>query len=114
MHDHPDRVLSGEFIDHPSGQPQVDFHDLSQIKDRMTDPGVKVSNGDGCLLIKRRVFRKHFDHLDPLRFMDMKHHNEPSSDILFHRMAQEMGFKSRIHGGVHCGHLPNYPLDSLI
>lgn len=71
-----------------------------------------VAAGNGCLLIKRRVFEEgKFDDFDaveyagkPLRFRTRK------ADIQFFADAQEMSFSAAIHGGVICGHLPQWPL----
>ena len=71
-----------------------------------------VATGHFCMLCKRRVFEKFSPLYEPLRFI-----YEPptriTNEVLFWQMAQELGFICRIHGGVLCGHLPEFPLAVL-
>jgi len=60
-----------------------------------------VMAGTSCVLIKRRVFD------DGLRF---RHDPHVTPDILFMFDVQRRGFEAKVHGGVLCGHLPEWPL----
>ena len=82
------------------------------IKGKILGEHEKVAAGNGCLLIKRRVFEEYSRHYEPLRFRYEK--GLPGSDVLFFMDAQERGFSARIHGDIMCGHLPNWPLDNNV
>ncbi len=85
------------------------FGFLSKLKGRVLDGGAEyVGAGNGCLLIKRRVFTEGLLDGEPLKFRYGKFRR--SSDLQFFMDAQNMGFEARIHEGVLCGHLPEYPL----
>jgi hypothetical protein len=58
----------------------------------------------GCVLIKRRVLEA------GIRF---KYEPGVGEDILFAFDVQRAGFECKVHGGVFCGHLPEYPLVSF-
>jgi len=60
-----------------------------------------VMAGTSCVLIKRRVFET------GLRFRYDPH---VTPDILFMFDVQRRGFEAKVHGGVLCGHLPEWPL----
>jgi len=60
-----------------------------------------VMAGTSCVLIKRRVFE------DGVRFRYDPH---VTPDILFMFDVQRRGFVAKVHGGVLCGHLPEWPL----
>jgi SAM-dependent methyltransferase len=60
-----------------------------------------VMAGTSCILFKRRVFE------DGLRFRYDPH---VTPDILFMFDVQSRGFVAKVHGGVLCGHLPEWPL----
>lgn len=71
-----------------------------------------VATGAFCLLCRRRVFERFHKSFSPLRFR----WNEPqeySIDLQFWKDAQMFGFNAAIHGGVVCGHLPEFPLKEL-
>jgi hypothetical protein len=75
-------------------------------------PPHKLMTGAFCLLTKRRVFEKHHPKLSPLKFR----WNPPQRfgiDLTFWEDARKWGFTSAIHGGVVCGHLPEFPLSEL-
>lgn len=63
-----------------------------------------VFAGLSCTLIKRRVLEAgiHF-----------KYEPGVGEDILFMFDVQSRGFVAKVHGGVMCGHLPEWPLQSL-
>jgi hypothetical protein len=63
-----------------------------------------VMAGTSCVLFKRRVFES------GLRF---KYQQGTSPDILFMFQAQRAGFEAKVHGDVLCGHLPEFPLETL-
>lgn len=60
-----------------------------------------VMAGTSCLLIRRRVFESGY------RF---RYDSHVTPDILFMFQVQRMGFEAKVHGGVLCGHLPEFPL----
>jgi hypothetical protein len=64
-----------------------------------------VMAGTSCVLIKRRVFESGF------RF---KHERGVTPDILFMFMVQRAGFEAKAHGDVLCGHLPEFPLKTVL
>jgi hypothetical protein len=58
----------------------------------------------GCILLKRRVLEA------GIRFRYVRGIGE---DILFAYDVQKGGFVAKVHGGVICGHLPEWPLGSV-
>lgn len=66
--------------------------------------------GAGCMLIKRRVFKRYHPRIRPLRFT---RDNDCSLDTYFWKRAQEAGFTARVDANIVCGHLPNYPLNKI-
>jgi len=77
------------------------------IRGRVLGEDFMVGGGNGCMLIKRRVFKKHHPRIPALRFISP---GGRGSDIYFWYRAQKAGFTARIHGGIICGHLPQFPL----
>lgn len=71
---------------------------------------LKVGGGNGCMLMKRRVFDKYHPAINPMRFINNV--ERMGSDLYFWHRAQEAGFSCRIHGRVICGHKPQWPLES--
>jgi len=63
-----------------------------------------VMAGTSCVLISRRVFE------GGIRFRYVR---GVSSDIVFMFDAQRSGFSAKVHGDVLCGHLPEWPIESL-
>jgi hypothetical protein len=61
-----------------------------------------VFAGMSCTLIKKRVLEA------GIRF---KYQPGVGEDILFMFDVQKAGFVARVHGGVLCGHLPEWPLE---
>jgi len=68
-----------------------------------------VCAGNGCLLIKRRVFTLGFIDDKPL-FFRSKRGVIWNADLQFFVDTQGLGFIARLHTGVLCGHLPEHPL----
>lgn len=81
--------------------------DWDYLKDQVLGDEEPVAGGNGCMLVKRRVFKRHNPKIKPLRFSRMGH---CSCDTYFWKRVQDAGFSARIHGGVVCGHLPEVPL----
>ena len=104
----PDGLVLTAGILHPGG---AHFLKLYQMRGKVLGENERVMGGNGCLLIKRRVFDRHFDLVPPIKFRAPM--GAPGSDILFFKEAQKMGFETRLHGGVICGHLPASPLEKL-
>jgi len=78
----------------------------------LTHPPYKLATGAFCILTKRRVFQKQHPKLKPLYF----YWNPPQKfgiDLTFWNDATQWGFTTAIHGGVLCGHLPEWPLERL-
>lgn len=69
-----------------------------------------VGGGSGCMLIKRRVFRRYHPKIPSLRFGSP---GGRGSDIYFWYQAQKAGFTARVTGNVICGHLPQFPLKEV-
>jgi len=72
-----------------------------------------IATGHFCMLCKRHVFEAVSPDHEPLRFI----YDPPqrlANEVLFWQTAQELGFICRIHGGVLCGHLPQFPLEMLV
>jgi len=63
-----------------------------------------VFAGLSCTLIKRRVFENEL-----IRFKH-KPWTGHGHDVIFMFEVQKAGFVAKIHGGVECGHLPEWPL----
>lgn len=70
-----------------------------------------VAAGNGCMLIKRRVFKQYSPHYPSLRFVS---EGGFGSDLYFWWTAQKIGFKCRINGNIICGHNPQHPLAEII
>ena len=101
-------MLFGRMGDDPCGffRPR----DWDYLKDIVLGEEDPVSGGSGCLLVKRRVFKRYHPKISPLRFTRRGPNGECGADVYFWKRAQDAGFTARIHGGVVCGHLPLYPL----
>lgn len=75
----------------------------------------RVAGGNGCILIKRRVFERFHPDIVPLRFYcPVTEKRTWASDIYFWYQCQKFGFSARVHGGILCGHLPQHSLKSYI
>ena len=70
-----------------------------------------VSGGTGCILIKRRVFKRYHPKVAALRFT--KKGGKCGADVYFWKRAQDMGFTARVDARVVCGHLPEYRLKNI-
>lgn len=68
------------------------------------------SGGSGCLLVRRRVFKRHHQKITPIRFSK---DGDCGLDILFWKRVQDAGFTARIDANIVCGHLPKYPLAKI-
>lgn len=80
------------------------------LRGRILGEDFMVGGGNGCMLIKRRVFKKYHPSFSPLSFITP---DGAGSDLYFWYSAQKAGFTARLHGGVICGHLPNFPLSQV-
>lgn len=89
----------------------LQFYRRMDIEGRVVGESEVVATGGFCMLIKRRALLRYSPHHAPLRY---KTKREPKQmygpEIQFFIDAQKMGFSVRIHGGVICGHLPEWPL----
>jgi hypothetical protein len=77
-------------------------------QDYITGSENRVGGGNGCLLMKRRVFGQYHPNIKPLRFVN--NYKDLGSDLYFWYRAQNAGFTCRIHWQVLAGHLPQWPL----
>jgi len=87
------------------------FYRRIDIEDNVVGHDSFVATGNFCILAKRRAFLRYSRHHAPLRYQivrDRKYLLGP--ELQFFIDAAEMGFSVRVHGGVYCGHLPEWPL----
>ena len=88
--------------------------DWAYLKDIILGEEEKVSGGSGCMLVKRRVFKTYNPQIPPLRFTRVGPDLQTcGADVSFWKKAQDAGFTGRLHGGVVCSHLPEYPLSKI-
>jgi hypothetical protein len=108
FHNHIDVAMFGRMKD--EAKYQFIPRSLDVFKEQILGEDFYVGGGNGCMLITRRVFQKHHPNIKPLRFRSPAGRG---SDVYFWYEAQRAGFKCRIHGGVICGHLPEWPLKKM-
>jgi len=91
--------------DNPCGNfiPRVWEH----MKGQIFGEEYPMSGANGCLLVKKRVFKTLHPKLPPLRFA---RENNCGCDTLFWKKIQDAGFTARVDTNVICGHLPKWPL----
>ncbi len=71
-----------------------------------------VATGGFCMLIKRRALLRYSKYHAPLRYHTVRALKAMyGPELQFFIDAQRMGLSVRLHGGVMCGHLPEYPLN---
>lgn len=80
------------------------------LRGRVLGENEMVGGGNGCMLIKRRVFKRYHPKIPPMRFISPEGRG---SDIYFWFRAQKAGFTARISGHVICGHRPEFPLKDI-
>jgi len=80
------------------------------MKGQVFGENERWGGGGGCLLVKRRVFKRHHPKLPPLRF---NRDGGCGLDILFWKRVQDAGFTARVDANVVCSHLPKYPLRDI-
>ena len=80
------------------------------LRGRILGENEMVGGGNGCMLIKKRVFRRYHPKIPALRFESP---GGRGSDVYFWYKAQKAGFTARLHGGVICGHRPEFPLREI-
>ena len=103
---HCHAMMGGRMTDNPCGffAPR----DWAYMKGLVMGDEYPVSAGTGCMLVKRRVFKRYHPNIKPLRFN--KKGGECGADVYFWKRAQDAGFTARLDANVVCGHLPDYPL----
>jgi len=87
--------------------------DWGDMKGRVFGEKDKWSGGSGCLLIKRRVFKKYHPKLSPLRFTRRAPDRTCGADMYFWKRVQDAGFTARVDANVVCGHIPNCRLHDI-
>lgn len=89
----------------------LQFYRRMDIEGKVVGEDRCVATGNFCLLAKRRVFKRYSRHHDPLRYQIYRERKYVlGPELQFFVDACEMGFSVRVHGGVMCGHLPDWPL----
>ena len=100
------RMMAGHFEVDPEHVKPIVRSDVDALTLRNNVFRGMVWAGVGCALISRRV-------LESLRFVyDYEEYGQKAGvhDQLFLFEAQLRGFRVLLHGGVLCGHLPEWPL----
>lgn len=92
-------------VDHPCGY--FTPRDWDFLREEVLGDEFPVAGGNGCMLIKRRVFSRYSPRVKPIRFSRF---GSCSCDTYFWKRVQDMGFSARVDARVVCGHLPEYPL----
>ena len=83
---------------------------IDEIRGKILGENEFVAAGNGCMLIKRRVFKQYSPHYLSLSFVS---DGGKPSDTYFWWAAQRAGFKCRVNGNIICGHLPEHPLAEI-
>lgn len=107
--DHCRAMMFGRMGDNPCG-----FfipRDWDYMKNQVFGDEFPVSGGTGCLLVKRRVFKRYHPRLKALRFD--KKGGACGADVYFWKRVQDAGFTARVDANVVCGHLPEYKLSEI-
>lgn len=72
------------------------------------------TGGTGCVLIKRRVFKRYHQKIPAIRF---NRDDDCGMDMLFWKRVQDAGFTARVDARIVCGHRGegerNYPLNKI-
>lgn len=87
--------------------------DWDYMKGRILGETERWGGGTGCLLIKRRVLKRHHPRIKPLRLTRQGPDRTCGGDIYFWKRVQDRGFTARIDANIVCGHLPKYPLKDI-
>ena len=83
---------------------------LEDVRGKIMGENIGVAGGNGCMLIKRRVFIQHHQNVLPLRFTTT---GGGGSDLVFWIQAQRIGYSARVHCGVVCSHLPEWSYEEM-
>lgn len=87
------------------------FYRRMDIEGRVVGENEVVATGGFCMIIKKRALLRYSRHHAPLRYNTAPARKAIyAPELQFFIDAQKMGFSARLHGGVMCGHLPEYPL----
>lgn len=87
------------------------FYRRMDIEGKVVGEKEVVTTGGFCMLIKRRALLRYSPYHAPLRYHTARALKAMyGPELQFFIDAQRMGFSVRLHGGVMCGHLPEYPL----
>ncbi len=88
------------------------FYRRMDIEGKIVGEKEAVTTGGFCMLIKRRALLRYSPYHAPLREYTQRTLKAIyGPELQFFIDAQKMGFSVRLHGGVMCGHLPEYPLN---
>jgi len=87
------------------------FYRRMDIEGKVVGESEVVATGGFCMLIKRRALLRYSKYHAPLRYHTVRALKAMyGPELQFFIDARRMGFSVRLHGGVMCGHLPEYPL----
>ena len=87
------------------------FYRRMDIEGKVVGEKEVVATGGFCMLIKRRALLRYSPYHAPLRYHTVRALKAMyGPELQFFIDAAKMGFSVRIHGGVFCGHLPEWPL----
>ena len=87
------------------------FYRRMDIEGRVVGHDRPVATGNFCVLAKRRAFLRYSPYHKPLRYKIKDERKRIyGHELQFFVDACNMGFSVRVHGGVYCGHLPEWPL----
>lgn len=106
---HSKAMMCGRMSDGPCGF----FHprNWAYMKGQVFGEEFPVSGGTGCMLVKRRVFKRYHPHIVPFRFDKVG--GKCGADVYFWKRAQDAGFTARLDANVVCGHLPECRLSEV-
>ncbi len=87
------------------------YYRRMDIEGKVVGENEVVATGGFCMMIRRRALRRYSEYHAPLRYRIGRSLKAMyGHELQFFVDAQKMGLSVRLHGGVMCGHLPEYPL----
>ncbi len=87
------------------------YYRRMDIEGKVVGENEVVATGGFCMMIRRRALRRYSPYHAPLRYRIGRSLKAMyGHELQFFVDAQKMKLSVRLHGGVMCGHLPEYPL----